>query len=97
MVWSYLERRWKKQLICQFGYNENFLFKKILGDFAKIKKSLQDKNSSLLNEVFSINKMYLKQKRRKYCKNCLKPIKKISFVSFGVSYSSVKFAITLMV
>ena len=69
---------------------KTFYSKKILGDFAKIKKSLQDKNSSLLNEVLSINKMYLKQKRRKYCKNCLKPIKKISFVSFGVSYSLCK-------
>lgn len=69
---------------------KTFYSKKILGDFAKIKKSLQDKNSSLLKEVLSINKMYLKQTKRKYCKNCLKPIKKTSFVSFGVSYSLCK-------
>ena len=69
---------------------EIYYSKKNLGDFAKIKESLQNKNLSLLKEALSINKVYLRQSKRKYCKNCNKPIKKTSFVSFGVSYSVCK-------
>lgn len=67
-----------------------FYSKKNLGDFAKIKKSLQNKNSSLLKEVKEINKFYLKQIKRKKCKNCNRSIKNVSFQSFGVSYSLCK-------
>ena len=53
----------------------------------EIKEDFFLENKKLLDEAISINKFYISQKKRKYCKNCGEEIKQQDFVSFGVPYS----------
>ncbi len=66
---------------------KTYYSKKILGGFLKTKNFMFSENKNLLNDALKINKLYLKQKQRNYCKNCESKIsKKKYFKSFGVKY-----------
>lgn len=62
-------------------------FSKESGHLLEIKEDFFLENKKLLDEAISINKFYISQKKRRYCKNCGEKIKQQDFVSFGVSYN----------
>ena len=65
-------------------------FSKKNTDIITIKKNFFFSNKKNLEERVRINKLYIKQPKRKICKNCNLKLGKAVFKSFGVSYAICK-------
>ena len=65
-------------------------FSKKNTDIITIKKNIFFSNKKNLKERERINKLYIKQPKRKICKNCNLKLGKAVFKSFGVSYAICK-------
>jgi len=65
-------------------------FSKKNTDIITIKKNFFFSNKKNLEERVRINKLYLKQPKRKLCKNCNLKLGKAVFKSFGVNYTICK-------
>jgi hypothetical protein len=65
-------------------------FSKKNTDIITIKKNFFFSNKKNLEERVRINKLYIKQPKRKMCKNCNLKLGKTVFKSFGVSYAICK-------
>ena len=63
-------------------------YSKSFKDVFKIKKNFFDENKKNLKNILKINSVYLKQSKRKKCKNCEKKIlnKEYLFKSFKIEY-----------
>lgn len=62
-------------------------FSKPYNDIFSLKKDLYQNNDGYLKKILNLNKLYAKQKKRKFCKNCNFKLNKKDFTSRLVSYT----------
>lgn len=66
--------------------NKIIEYSKSVKDILELKKYMEVENKKLFDDVKKINAIYIKQKKRKFCKNCNSRLKKIVFFSFKIPY-----------